>query len=119
MNPEKLTAELRRIASAIMASNAPSRVAVRRDLEGLVRRVAMNEYHYKCTKETCNKRFLLPLDTAKSSGISCPICKSPAEKQDDRAMNTSDLSAFAKEQKGKKRRDEKTEEDTGEDTGEV
>lgn len=85
MNPEKLTAELRRIASVIMASNAPSLAAVRRDLEGLVRRVADDEvskrraWHFIC--ENCRKdkdhveTDMVVWSVAKPTSVSCPLCK--------------------------------------------
>jgi DNA-directed RNA polymerase subunit RPC12/RpoP len=105
MEPNEVSRTLRRIATAILRSESPSRSAVLQDLQKLVSRIAMNMYGYQCTR--CNHKFLNPMDTAKNSGVSCPMCKGASDLLDPKPMTASELSGFMKEEKRTNRTKEK------------
>jgi len=69
------------------------------------KRLAMKLWDYKCEK--CNADFQVYLDTVKTSGVYCPLCKNMARPSQNTVMTTTQVNQEKKELKKVNRRDQK------------
>ena len=93
MRPEQVSAELRRIASAVMASKAPRRELVAQDLSRVLVALRKEERQF-----TCEEHGPILMETEKTSGLVCPVCRKTA-KLTDRTVTMGEATALLKGQK--------------------
>ena len=78
MTPNRLSAELKKIAGKIEASKRPDRNLVASDLKYLMEKLASGTYTYKCDKD--GTEFMMT-DKDLANEIYCPKCKTKVTKK--------------------------------------